>query len=172
MDKMKLYEHDPYPHTAVNVNDLHHLEHAKAGFNQKVAVLLTRWVGSMLCAYLFALIALIGFPGFSATPMQYVQWLSQCFIQLVMLSVIMVGQKVLGRKQELQADEQFLTTMKTYHDIEEIMSHLSAQDEELLKQTQLIQDMAQHIIEQDAKIAQLLQSKPTPRKKAEVKAVE
>jgi len=28
--------------------------------------------------------------------------------------------------------------MKTYHDIEQIMAHLSAQDEEILKQTRMI----------------------------------
>jgi hypothetical protein len=50
----------------------------------------------------------------------------------------MVGQNVLGRKSELQADEAFNTTMKTYHDIEEIMQHLSAQDAELLKQSHMI----------------------------------
>ena len=38
----------------------------------------------------------------------------------------------------MQADEAFNTTMKTYHDIEEIMQHLSAQDAELLKQSHMI----------------------------------
>ncbi len=46
--------------------------------------------------------------------------------------------KTYERKSELQADEAFKTTMKTYHDIEEIMQHLSAQDAELLKQTHMI----------------------------------
>ena len=50
----------------------------------------------------------------------------------------MVGQNVLGRKAELLADEQFHTTMSTYHDIEQIMQHLSAQDAELLHHTKLL----------------------------------
>ena len=50
----------------------------------------------------------------------------------------MVGQNVLGRKSELQADEAFNTTMKTYHDIEEIIQHLAAQDAVILKQTHMI----------------------------------
>jgi recombinational DNA repair protein (RecF pathway) len=45
---------------------------------------------------------------------------------------------VLGRKQELQADEQFRTTMSTYHDIEEILKHLSAQDAELLRHARML----------------------------------
>ncbi len=52
--------------------------------------------------------------------------------------VIMVGQGLLGRKQELQSEEQFNTTMKTYHDIEQITAHLSAQDDELLRQSHMI----------------------------------
>ena len=43
---------------------------------------------------------------------------------LVMLPVIMVGQNVLGRKQELQADESFETTKKTYADSEEMLRKL------------------------------------------------
>ncbi len=50
----------------------------------------------------------------------------------------MVGQNVLGRKSELQADEQFNTTQKSYHDIEQIMQHLSAQDDKILEQTRMI----------------------------------
>jgi len=58
--------------------------------------------------------------------------------QLPLMIVIMVGQGLLGRKQELQSEEQFNTTIKTYHDIEQITAHLSAQDDELLKQSHMI----------------------------------
>jgi hypothetical protein len=43
------------------------------------------------------------------------------------------------------AEEQFNTTIKTYHDIEQIMAHLSAQDNELLKQTQAILEIQQRL---------------------------
>ncbi|MDQ2716884.1 MAG: DUF1003 domain-containing protein [Chloroflexota bacterium] len=58
--------------------------------------------------------------------------------QLPLMIVIMVGQGLLGRKQELQSEEQFNTTQRTYHDIEQIMTHLTVQDEELLRQTHMI----------------------------------
>ena len=54
------------------------------------------------------------------------------------IAIIMVGQGVLGRKAELQSEEQFNTTINTYHDIEQIMEHLSAQDAELLKQSHML----------------------------------
>jgi hypothetical protein len=133
-----LFHHQPRPHQPRNVNVLHEAEKAAAGFNQKLATLLTRAVGTMICAYIFTILAIIGFPGFNATPTQWVQWVSQTLIQLVMLSVIMVGQGILGRKQELQSDEQYRTTINIYHDIEQIMQHLSAQDAELLRHAKML----------------------------------
>lgn len=107
-------------HTPVNVNFVHRAELAASTLNMRIAVALTKAVGTMECAYFFTLLALIGFPGWNATPTQYVQWTSQTLIQLVMLSVIMVGQSVISRKQELQADEQYETTKKLYADVEEL----------------------------------------------------
>jgi hypothetical protein len=51
----------------------------------------------MWCALAFALLALAGLPA-ALKAGSFVAWLSQTFIQLVMLSVIMVGQR-------LQADQ-------------------------------------------------------------------
>ena len=76
-------------------------------FNEWLAVKITNGVATMWCAYAFALIALIALPqamhdtfdnGFYPLPL--VSWMSQCFIQLVMLSIIMVGQKVLAEHHE------------------------------------------------------------------------
>jgi hypothetical protein len=51
-----------------------------ASINKKIAFAVTRGLGSMWCAYFFMALAIYGFPGFQATPKQYVQWLSQTFI--------------------------------------------------------------------------------------------
>jgi uncharacterized membrane protein len=139
---MKLFEHKPHWHRAQNVNVLHQAEIAVAGFNTRIAIALTRSVGSMWTAYSFVLLALVGLlailgllPPIIAL---LVAWLSQTLIQLVLLPVIMVGQNVLNRKTELQAEEQFNTTQRSYHDIEQIMGHLSAQDTELLRQSKML----------------------------------
>ena len=68
--------------------------------NAALAVSITNGVGTMWCAYVFAFLALLGFPGLHASPTQYVQWVSQTFIQLVLLAVIMVGQNVQGAQAE------------------------------------------------------------------------
>lgn len=124
----KLYEHKPHPHVPRNVNLIYATEQAVAGFNRKLAVAITRGLGSMPCAYIFTILAIIGFPGFGATPVQYVQWVSQTFIQLTALSVLAVGQSILGRHQELQSDEQYRTTIKSAHEIDQIVQHMDAQD--------------------------------------------
>ena len=137
-----LFKHTPHPHQPRNVNEVQKEEQAQEGLNAKIAIALTNSVGTMWTAYIFALIAVVGLFAilgvFTPIVALLVAWASQTLIQLVLLPVIMVGQNVLGRKAELQSDEQFRTTMSTYHDIEQIMLHLSAQDAELLRQAKML----------------------------------
>jgi hypothetical protein len=133
VEQKPFYKHVPSPHFLKNVNRLHEAEQMAAGINTKIAIAITRGMGTMLCAYMFAAIALFGFPGFHSTIPQYVQWISQTFIQLTALSVLAVGQSVLSRHQELQAEEQFETSQHSFHDIEQIMLHLDKQDEAILQ---------------------------------------
>ena len=137
-----LFQHTPHPHQPRNPNEVHRLEQAAEGINTKIAVTLTKRVGTMWTAYTFVVLAIVGLFAIlgvlSPLVALLVAWTSQTLIQLVLLPVIMVGQNVLSRKQEIQSEEQFNTTIKTYHDIEQIMQHLSAQDAELLRQTHMI----------------------------------
>jgi hypothetical protein len=63
-------------------------------FNQKVAAKITRAVSTMWTAYFFAAIALISLPAAirSGDSLVIVAWIAQTFLQLVLLSIIMVGQ--------------------------------------------------------------------------------
>ena len=89
-------EHAPHPHIE---NRKKHGAHTTAkehtGFNGWLAVNITNLVGTMWCAYAFTILALISLPdsirGGTAT---LVAWIAQTFLQLVLLSIIMVGQKV------------------------------------------------------------------------------
>jgi len=88
------------------------------GFNAKFAVLITRLVGTMWCAYLFAAIALIGLgPALKPGGEGIIAWIAQTFLQLVLLSVIMVGQTV----QSLAADAR---ATNTFRDAETILDRL------------------------------------------------
>lgn len=137
-------------HTPQNVNRVHAAEIAAAGFNTQLAVWLTEHVGTMWTAYTFAVLAIIGLFAIlgllSPIIALLVAWLSQTFIQLILLPIIMVGQNVLGRKSELQADEAFHTTMKTYADTEALINHLNEQDEKILALEKLIKDQTDSIL--------------------------
>jgi len=67
-------------------------------FNDWLAAKVTAGVATMWCAYSFAALAVYGFPWHNPAPGAVVQWTSQEFIQLVLLSVIMVGQDVQARR--------------------------------------------------------------------------
>ncbi len=97
------------------------------GFNAKLAVLITRLVGTMWCAYLFTVIALIGLPpALKPGGEGIVSWIAQTFLQLVLLSVIMVGQNV----QSLAADARAENTFK---DAETILDRLDIRTQGGLK---------------------------------------
>jgi hypothetical protein len=88
------------------------------GVNAKIAVFLTNIVGSMWCAYVFAVIALIGLPpALKPGGEGIIAWIAQTFLQLVLLSVIMVGQNV----QSVASD---LRSQHTYDDAVQILDRL------------------------------------------------
>jgi hypothetical protein len=63
--------------------------------NRKVAEKITTVVSTMWAAYFFAALALISLPAAIKTgnTLVIVGWIAQTFLQLVLLSIIMVGQK-------------------------------------------------------------------------------
>jgi hypothetical protein len=81
------------------------------GFNAKVALVITRSVGTMACAYLFGLIALISLPdAIKAGRPAIISWIAQTFLQLVLLSIIMVGQSVQSAASDARAAKEFADT--------------------------------------------------------------
>jgi hypothetical protein len=97
------------------------------GVNAKIAVLITRLVGTMWCAYLFTVVALIGLPpALKPGGEGIVSWIAQTFLQLVLLSVIMVGQNV----QSLAADAR---SENTFKDAEVILDRLDIRTQGGLK---------------------------------------
>ena len=81
-----LFEHHPHPRIAERKKlrpAKTHDEHV--GINGKIALALTTAVGTMWCAYAFALLALLVVPqAVSGGLLTLLQWASQTFIQLVM----------------------------------------------------------------------------------------
>ncbi len=85
-------------------------------FNRGVALWVTEKVGTMSCAYAFAVIALISLPEAlsSEDPLEIVSWIAQTFLQLVLLSIIIVGQNIQSEiaEQQAQIDRETLIAIK------------------------------------------------------------
>ena len=127
----ELFQHIPHPRIAqrkgekpVKVND------GRVGVNGRVALIITAVVGTMWCAYIFTLIALVSLPSAIASgqAIVIVAWIAQTFIQLVLLPIIIVGQNIQGKAADKRSEQ-------TYNDAEAILSeclqlqaHLQAQD--------------------------------------------
>ena len=90
---------------------------AGTGINARAAVEITRVVGTMWTAYIFAAIAVVSLPAALASGdnIIIVAWVAQTFLQLVLLPVIIVGQNVQAAAADKRAEA-------TYLDAEAIMA--------------------------------------------------
>jgi len=84
--------------------------------NQNIAQKITSAVATMWCAYLFAAIALISLPTAirSGDTIVIVSWIAQTFLQLVLLSVIMVGQSVQSKSVERKINETHFASLTEF----------------------------------------------------------
>ena len=130
---MKIYEHNPHPHIELRKTRAPKPKVLKEGpaarFNSYLGERITRGVGTMWCAYAFALIALISLPeAIHAGTSALISWIAQTFLQLVLLSIIMVGQKVEGAAADVRADDTYKDAEAILYEALEIQKHLQAQD--------------------------------------------
>jgi len=124
-------DHAPNPYLELRKQFLRPLQKRENRFNDWLAIHITRIVGTMWCAYAFGVLALISLPaairGGTAT---LIGWIAQTFLQLVLLSIIMVGQNIAARKSDRQLEQ-------TYRDSEELLKINDAMRELLQKNTDL-----------------------------------
>ena len=106
-------------------------------FNDRLGVAITHGVGTMWCAYVFAIIALISLPeAVKGGVGPLIAWIAQTFLQLVLLSIIMVGQRVEGAAAENRA-------IDTYKDAEALLAEAVAIQKHLLAQDAALQRLLQ-----------------------------
>lgn len=138
---MSLFSHVPHPHVAVRaatgpvrIADQLPTGGTVARFNARLAVRITAVVGSMWCAYVFAAFDCISLPAAVRGGAQtIVAWVAQTFLQLVLLSVIMVGQNVQAAAADKRAEATFLDAEAVLHEAGQLQAHLAAQDATLLE---------------------------------------
>jgi hypothetical protein len=104
-----------------------------ARFNAALAVKITQGVGTMWCAYAFAALALVSLPSAirSGSAVTLVSWISQTFLQLVLLSIIIVGQNVLAAAADKRSEATYEDADALIHSSIDLQHHLDAQDAEI-----------------------------------------
>jgi hypothetical protein len=109
----------------VTVADQHPTGNRAQRFNTRLALLTTKVVGTMWCAYAFALIDFLALPqAIHGGMFGFVQWLASFFLQLVLLSIIMVGQNVQAAASDKQAEATYNDVEALVHEVRAIQQHL------------------------------------------------
>ena len=103
---------------------------ATARFNAWFAVKVTNGIGTMWCAYAFAVLAIVSLPSAinAHSAVVLVSWISQTFLQLVLLSVIIVGQNELAAASDTRSEATYKDADAVLHEAVKIQEHLVAQD--------------------------------------------
>jgi hypothetical protein len=136
-----MFEHIPHPHLhrRKQLMEQHEARKNPTNFNSWLAVKITSIVGTMWCAYAFAVLALISLPGaIHSGTSALISWIAQTFLQLVLLSIIMVGQKVAAEASDLQLHQ-------TYMDAEALLQ-ISDNMHQLLKQNTMLTEQINQLI--------------------------
>jgi hypothetical protein len=112
------------------VKDLLPHDDTASRFNAWIAVKVTTGVGTMWCAYAFAALAFVSLPAAinSGNAVTLVSWISQTFLQLVLLSVIIVGQNVLAASADKRSEATYKDAEAVLSEAVKIQEHLAAQD--------------------------------------------
>ncbi len=141
IDDHVIFEHCMHPWTARRLS-----EHAppppkvddgRVGLNGKIGLVITTLVGTMVCGYVFGIIALISLPSAitSHNLTVIIAWISSNFLQLVLLPIIIVGQNLQAKASDKRAEDTYKDAAAVLAEAIEIQKHLAAQDQVL---TQLI----------------------------------
>ena len=122
--ELKLSEHRPRP---PKVDD------GRVGINGKIGLAITTLVGTMICGYVFAIIALISLPSAISSHdlTVIIAWISSNFLQLVLLPIIIVGQNLQAKASDKRAEDTYNDAAAVLHEAMEIQKHLLAQDQVL-----------------------------------------
>ncbi len=128
--------HTPHPHIAARKEKgVPTVTQEHTGFNGWLALKITNSVGTMWCAYAFAGLALISLPdAIKAGTAALIAWIAQTFLQLVLLSIIMVGQKVAAAASDKQA-------YQTWKDAEALLDITDSMHKLLKANTELTEEI-------------------------------
>jgi len=129
-----LYRYIPHPHIGKRREaGVIRTGEERRGFNGRIGLAITTVVGTMICAYVFAGIALISLPSavHSGNLTILIAWISSNFLQLVLLPVIIVGQNIQAKTSDKRAEQTYNDAEAVLAEALKIQEHLAAQDKVL-----------------------------------------
>jgi hypothetical protein len=74
-----------------------------------------------------------------------VQWTAQTFLQLVLLSIILVGQNVQAAASDKRALDTYIDTEAILHEVAQLHTHLQAQHDTLRQQHAMLSELCEHL---------------------------
>ena len=130
---MSPFKYEQHPHTKTREHQP--AASAIAGFNNRLGYWIANKVGTMWAAYAFAGLALISLPSALSTGdvRVIVDWVAQTFLQLVLVSVIIVGQNLQTARAELRAEATYKDATALLHEVQQLQQHLAHQDAQVEK---------------------------------------
>ena len=147
-----LFEHVPHPHIAerkargpATTADVRLQGKGPIRrFNARFGLFITIVVGTMWCAYLFTLLALVSLPSALRThdKIVIVAWVAQTFLQLILLPIIIVGQNVQAAASDKRAADTYNDAEALLHEALQIEAHLQAQDAVLQRLTAQVTELS------------------------------
>jgi hypothetical protein len=131
-----LFTHQPHPYieerkrrAPIKVANQLPKNSKASRFNSWLAIKITSGVGTMWCAYAFFVLALLGLPtALHPGGEGIVAWVAQTFLQLVLLSIIIVGQNILSAASDKRSEATYKDADAVLHEALQIEKHLEAQD--------------------------------------------
>lgn len=135
---MSLHEYEPHPHeearagtAAVKTLDKENVPGGR--FNTWLAQKITAGVGTMWCAYAFAVLDMFALPhAIHDGAYGIVQWIASFFLQLVLLSVLQIGQNASAAAADRRAEMTYEDTEMILHELRQLQAHLLKQDEVIM----------------------------------------
>jgi hypothetical protein len=136
MPNSTLFTHHPHPYieerkhrAPVKVANQLPKNNKASRFNSWLAIKITTGVGTMWCAYAFFILALLGLPtALHPGGEGIIAWIAQTFLQLVLLSIIIVGQNILSAASDKRSEATYKDADAVLHEALQIEKHLEAQD--------------------------------------------
>jgi len=133
-----LHEHEQHFHEPHNVNQ----RLAEERESSHWAHWLTMSVGRGRTAFVFTVWLIVPFVGVYTGLANILGWITplsavlalgalQFLFLFTFLPILSIGQASLNKRAVLQSDEQYATTLRTYHEFEQVAKHLDAQDEKI-----------------------------------------